>query len=492
MKTTPMIRRATATATTLLALALVACGGATQQTTATPADGVPGDPAAPGAAPGMSREEIIAENFRIGVELFNAGQLPDASDAFVKVLSLDRAHAASLLYLARIAGAQGDAARAMSQVEASLANEPKDPEAIRLKVSLLRQQKRYDDALRFIDDSSARFTGAEEQEKKKGFLTDRLEILNERGDYLAVLKDGKAVLFLDPTNADAMRELGRAYLGLKRPGLARYVFKNALEIKPDARIYYFLGNLENDDGDYKLALANYQQAVDTDPTLAAAFNNLAILNQKAGNHPEAIKNLTRALELRPSWDRTRLNLANSFRHEKDYKKAEATYMEVAERNPKLPETYYNLGVLYLENEVPGYEAEDRYALAVKNFSTYRDLMGGALPTDDASAKYIKEAQTLQGQAVQMKEQMRLMQEQDSQATPPEGGEAAPADGATPAEGEQAPDGQAPVDVPSAVPEGDVPPAQAPAAEGEAATVPPQSEETTVESPDGVAPQPGTF
>jgi tetratricopeptide (TPR) repeat protein len=483
-----MIRRAVATGAVLAALGLGGCGAATQQAATQPPDGVPGEPAAPGAPPAMSREELIAENQRIGVELFNAGQLTDANDAFVKVLSLDRAHAQALYYMARIADAQGDRERALSQVEASLANEPKDPDAIRLKVALLRGQKRFDDALRFIDESSARFTGADEAEKKKGFLTDRLEILNERGDYVAVLKDGKAVLFLDPTNADAMREIGRAYLGLNRPGLARYVFKNALEIKPDARIYYFLGNLENDDGDYKLAIANYQRAVETDPSLAAAYNNLAILNQKAGNHPEAIRNLSRALELRPAWDRTRLNLANSYRHEKDYKQAEATYMDVAARSPKLPETYYNLGILYLENEVPGYEAEDRYALAVKNFSAYRDLLGASLPADDASAKYIKEAQTLQGQAVQMKEQMRLMQEQDQQQAPQEGGEGAPApDGTTPAEGTTPIDG-------GAAPEGGEPtaPVAPPPVEGEPAPVVPQAEETTVETPGEVAPGPSTF
>jgi len=466
-----MFRRARATGFVLAGLFLGACGGAAQQTEATAPEGVEGA-AAPGGAPGMTRDEILAENYRIGVELFNAGQLPEAHDAFVKVLSIDRAHASSLTYLARIAEAQNDPTRALSQVEASLAVEPKDPDAIRLKVSLLRASGRYDDALRFIDDSSARFTAADEQEKKKGFLTDRLEILNERGDYGTVLKDGKAVLFLDPTNADAMREIGRAYVGMRRPGLARYVFKNALEIKPDARIYYFLGNLENDDGDYKLAIADYQKAVETDPTLAAAYNNLAILNQKAGNHPDAIKNLTRALELRPQWDRTRLNLANSYRHEKDYKQAEATYMDVVQRNPKLAESYYNLGILYLENEVPGYEPEDRYALAVKNFSTYRDLMGNQLPPDDASLKYIKEAQTLQSQAVDLKEQMRLMKEQD-QATPPEGGgEGAPADGA-PAEGDVPPPGEvpAPVDEGAAPPPDSVPLEAPPAGGGPADETP---------------------
>jgi tetratricopeptide (TPR) repeat protein len=435
-----MIRRATAAGAILAGLVLGACGGAQQQVGASAPEGFEEEAAAAAGgavAPGMTRDEMLAENYRIGVELFNAGQLSDAQDSLVKVLSVERAHAGALFYMARISEAQGDRKRAFEQVEASLGVEPANPDAIRLKVGLLRADKRYDDALRFIDESSARFTTAEDQAKKKGFLTDRLEILNERGDYVAVLKDGKAVLFLDPTNADAMREIGRAYMGMHRPGLARYVFKNALEIKPDARIYYFLGNLENDDGEYKLAIANYQRAVETDPTLAAAFNNLAILNQKAGNHADAIRNLTRALELRPSWERTRLNLANSYRHEKDYKQAEATYMAVVQRTPNLAEAYYNLGVLYLENEVPGYEPEDRYGLAVKNFSTYRDLLGASLAADDPALKYIKEAQTLQAQSVELKEQLRLMKEQDQ---PVEGEGAAPVEGegAAPVEGEGAP------------------------------------------------------
>ena len=179
MRITWTMRRATAAAMTLAALMIGGCGGAARQTEASPADGIPGEPGAPGA-PTMSREEIIAENLRIGVELFNAGQLSDAQDAFLKLLSLDRAHAKALLYMARIAQAQSDYARALSQVEASLANDPKDPEAIRLKVALLRGERRFDDALRFIDESSARFTADDEQQNKKGFLTDRLEILNDK------------------------------------------------------------------------------------------------------------------------------------------------------------------------------------------------------------------------------------------------------------------------------------------------------------------------
>jgi hypothetical protein len=155
-------------------------------------------------------------------------------------------------------------------------------------------------------------------------------------------------------------------------------------------------------------------------------------------------------------------------------------MAVVQRTPNLAEAYYNLGVLYLENEVPGYEPEDRYGLAVKNFSTYRDLLGASLAADDPAFKYIKEAQTLQAQSVELKEQLRLMKEQDQpvegEGTPAPDGEAvAPVDGeaVAPVEGEAV----APVDGEAVAP-----------VEGEA-VAPVDGEAVPSE---GVVPEPATF
>lgn len=439
MKTTTT-SLATLAALALTSWLLVACSGAAKQVATAPGDeaaaAAAGAAEAAAVAAGLTKEELVAESYGIGVELYKAGRFADAKDSFLKVLALDSKHALAHYQLARLARGAGEVRDAMDSVNTSLNYDRKAPDAIQLKVALLRDMKRWDEALRFIDESSALFTEQDEQVKKKGFLTDRLALLNARGDFMRVIKDGKSLLLLDPDNAQAMREIGRAYLGLRRPGLARYVFREALSRVPDGRIYFYLGTIEDSKGDYKRAIVNYQKAIELSPELAEAYSNLALLNQDAGNHADAIKNLTRALELRPDLMGAKVNLANSYRHMKDFKKAEATYMDVTQRAPKLADAHYNLGVLYLENEVPGYENEDRFGLAAKSFSTYREIAGSSLPPDDPSVKYIKEAQTLQQQTLEMKEQMRMMNEQMEQEAAAQAAEGAsePDDGSGAVEG----------------------------------------------------------
>jgi tetratricopeptide (TPR) repeat protein len=417
----------------LMGAFLASCGSGTKRAATSAADG-----AADAQVPaGMTKEQLIEESFHVAVELFTAGHYPDAKDAFVKVLALDKKHVKAIYYMGEIAIRDGALDDAAVYANEALALDPKLLDAMRLKVRVLKKQDRHEDALVALKEAADKLDAKKDDEKalKKSLLTDRLSILVAKRDYMAVIKEGKELLFLDPKNAEAMREIGRGYLGLHKPGLARYVFKNSLELKPDAIIEFYLGNIAYSEENFPLALHHYQKAVDIDGTLKVAYNNMAFLNQKAGNHPAAIENLKRALSIDPTLNEARINLGNSYRHTQNFKEAEATYMDVKQRDPDVPELYYNLGVLYLENPVPGYEDEDRYAMAAKNFSTYRELMGGRLQADDPSAQYIKEAQILQQQTLEMKEQMRQMEEMMKQQAE-EGGD--DGGGEMPMDGEEAP------------------------------------------------------
>jgi tetratricopeptide (TPR) repeat protein len=372
------------------------------------------------------------------------------------------------LEMARTAFNAGSLSAAAGAADAALAREPNNPDALLLKARILKRQGAFDAAMGLLDRAAGLLTAEEDKPRKAAVLAERLGILNARRDYVTAIKDGKSALLLDPMNVEAMREIGRGYMGLNRPGLARYVFNNALEVRPDGRIYFYLGNIANQEKDYKSALFYFTKAVETDGRLPEAFNNLALVNQAAGNHEAAVENLRKALDLRPDFARARLNLANSYRHLQRFKEAEETYREVLSASSSMAEAYFDLGVLYLENEVPGYEAESRYSLAVKNFSTYRDLMGASLAADDPALRYIKEAQTLLEQSRQMKEQMKQMEEQ-----PPQGGAE---DQPAPAEGGDAGSQAAPADEPVAPP-----PIQ---------EAPPASEAPA--TPDDATPEPGSF
>jgi len=60
---------------------------------------------------------------------------------------------------------------------------------------------------------------------------------------------------------------------------------------------YTLGSLHLQGGSLRMAIAQYEKAIDRFPTFQRAFQNLGLARVQAGNHAEAIPALTKAIEL---------------------------------------------------------------------------------------------------------------------------------------------------------------------------------------------------
>ncbi len=98
--------------------------------------------------------------------------------------------------------------------------------------------------------------------------------------------------------------LRAGYAGYYETGVSAYMHRNypkakenllkAVEASPNGTAYYFLGEIERNDGNYDLATSYYQKAVQSrisPKILRLAYWNLIIMTEKRGNYTELVKSL---------------------------------------------------------------------------------------------------------------------------------------------------------------------------------------------------------
>ena len=103
--------------------------------------------------------------------------------------------------------------------------------------------------------------------------------------------------------------------------------------------------LAEDRGDRKTAEHLYRQAIELEPSMAAAVTNLGNLLYKHGDAAGARSFYERALELEPTQSEARYNLANVLEDLGDTELAIAELRRVCAENPDFSDAHYNLGLL---------------------------------------------------------------------------------------------------------------------------------------------------
>lgn len=89
----------------------------------------------------------------------------------------------------------------------------------------------------------------------------------------------------------------------------------------------------------------YRQALELEPSLAAAHTNLGNLLHRRGDIDQARACYKRALELEPDQAEARFNLANLLDECGDTEMAVAELRHLCSRNPEFADAHYNLGLM---------------------------------------------------------------------------------------------------------------------------------------------------
>ncbi len=173
-----------------------------------------------------------------------------------------------------------------------------------------------------------------------------------------------------------------AYISLKKGDWARPELERLAAAEPANAMYpYWLGRLDYDAGQYTLAIRRFEQALDRDPALVRAYDNLGLSYEALNQQEPALAAYRKGADLNrraPShspWPA--LNLGILLRNLGQTTDAEALLREAAGYDEKLPQAQYQLGML-LEQDgrvdaaigsltravaLDGSYAEPQYALA---------------------------------------------------------------------------------------------------------------------------------
>lgn len=197
----------------------------------------------------------------------------------------------------------------------------------------------------------------------------------------------------DERNAAAMLAMGMLYRRKAQYELATMALTESMEIDPGlAEALYEYGLILLAQDDAVRAVQVFEKAAVLRPNDPVILNNLGMVRNEVGAFRGAIEVLERATQLRPDQSSYQLNLGNALRGEQRYADAEKAYLKALEGPNGTPQALFNLGVLYLDNDMTGKDVVGRY---VKSIDYLRDYQSKAKVTpEDAAriAEFIKTAE----------------------------------------------------------------------------------------------------
>ncbi|OBQ43833.1 MAG: hypothetical protein AN484_10140, partial [Aphanizomenon flos-aquae WA102] len=183
-------------------------------------------------------------------------------------------------------------------------------------------------------------------------------------------------------------------------------YRKAIELDPKLAIAYNnLGITLNDQKKYDEAVTAYQKAIELDPNYAIAYYNLGNDLSDQKKLEEAVAAYQKAIEFDPKYATAYYNLGNTLKDQKKLDEAVAAYQKAIELDPKFAIAYYNLGIA-LKDQKKLDEAVAAYRKAIefdpKDATAYNNL-GNAL----SDQKKLDEAVTAYRKAIELNPELAI-------------------------------------------------------------------------------------
>lgn len=327
------------------------------------------------AAAAMSPEAASA--YTAGMAAFQSGDLKGAGEQFSKAISSDSGAYPAHVALAVVQERRGEMARALESYGAALAIAPDFGPAIAGRVRLLLSMGRAGEAETFVRGLSAKYPDS------AAVLAALAEVMSARGDSTSAQELAQKALKKDPDYRPAMVVLARDHYRARRLDLALYTLTAILDgygdenpprdkNNADARLLRAL--IFKEQGKRKAAIDEFRAVVGLRPDLVEPRLHLAAYMLEAGNATEARPILEEALKYEPSSVLVHLNLGDAYRLLGKPKDALDHLNWVSRKDASLPQTHYNLGLVYLfSTGVPGLNEEQSIDRAIESFERFKKL-----------------------------------------------------------------------------------------------------------------------
>ena len=150
--------------------------------------------------------------------------------------------------------------------------------------------------------------------------------------------------------------LGQIYeeQGKYKEAIAAY--KHAVTLKVDESMgeqpesilsaYYNLANVYAVTNDHAQAIATFQEVIRRLPKVATTHYNVGLSQAALGKHREAVNSFNEAIRLKEDYSEAYYNLGVAHSKLEEYPQAVAAFKKALEHNPEYALAHYNLGVAY--------------------------------------------------------------------------------------------------------------------------------------------------
>jgi len=269
---------------------------------------------------GQQEPDLAEVPYNQGVAWLVIGDEAQARKRFLRATDIDPSMAEAWQNLGALSEAAGQLDRALQSYRSGLRYSPEHGPLRGAEISVLRQLRQYDGALRQAKAAIEADSNNVEAYNQLGLIyleTSKVE--------LAQFIYNRAIEIVPPAGNDPYMHanLARVYLAQDRKGLARRELAKALELDPNltlARLY--VAEMAMDDRDYETVVSTLEPTLVDAGDDPAVHMNLGIGYRGMGRLEDAKKSYEKALELNPGDPSPYLNLAALMGdHFKDYDKA---------------------------------------------------------------------------------------------------------------------------------------------------------------------------
>jgi len=194
----------------------------------------------------------------------------------------------------------------------------------------------------------------------------RAALASATPDGETALREARLALQIDAANIDAAAMVAFAYYHKKLYDTAELVLDDLFKrdtAKQNANVYYVYGLVYDHTNRPDQAVLSFKKAVELNPSHASALVNLGVHQLQNSQYAEARSSFERLVNQFARGDAVTLtSLGSAYRgHAADYptgtpdrddnvRRAEAAYKRALQANSSYGPAYYNLGLLYLDND----------------------------------------------------------------------------------------------------------------------------------------------
>ena len=247
--------------------------------------------------PPEQNNQTILQMAGLAMQHLQAGQFPEATALYRRILISNPNHSDALHFLGVMALQEGRAEDSAGLIEQAIAINPEDVNALNNLGQAYESLQRLDDATDLYHRVLQRVPGHD------GALTNLGNALAGKGDYLEAVQCYQRALEINKNDPEIHSNLGDVYQeqGFLDEAIASY--QKALSIYPDFfEVLISLGNALLEQGLLEEAVVNHQKAADINPHSAEAHSHLGCTLMTMGRLGEAFTSFRRAVAIEPRND----------------------------------------------------------------------------------------------------------------------------------------------------------------------------------------------